>query len=119
MLLIEILDLVQIQQNAAGAEYASHLRDDLPHVGEGSRGGVQSVELHAGIFGNDVGGGGLSRAGRAKEDHVADLSRGQHTAENASLANQMLLAYHIVKGFGANLVGRRLTDHSRLLLKIT
>ena len=112
MLAVEILDLVKVEQHAPCAKDVSGFADHVLDVGKRRRGGVELAEGHAGFFCDDGGGGGLSRAGRAKEDHVCDPSPCQHTAYHTALSKEVLLPHDPVKVLGSQQIGKLRVFHS-------
>jgi hypothetical protein len=105
LLTVEILDLVQVEEDAVCAEHALGLRQDILDVLEGGGGGVELMEFHARLGGDDRGGGGLARAGRAVEDHIGHAAHLHHAAENAVLSEQVGLTHDLVHGAGAQGIG--------------
>ena len=84
--LVEVLDLVQIQQNAAvgtqGADVVQHRLD----VAGGGGGAVKFVQFHAAACSDDAGHSGFAYAGGTVEDHVGDMAAFDRAAENLILA---------------------------------
>ena len=105
---VEILDLVQIEQHAAGGQHGVKLGDDLLDVGNAGGGGVELSQGAVGALGDNAGHGGLAGAGGAVEDHVGDLPALHNAAQHPVPAQNMALAHHIVQGFGSYLVCQRL-----------
>ena len=106
LFLVQILDLVQIQQDAPrpgqGADVLEH-RLDVPRAAGGA---VELVQGHAAVFRNDPGHGGLAGAGRAVKDHVGDAAALDGAAEHPPRRQQVLLAAHFGKGLGPQPLGQ-------------
>ena len=100
LLFVQVLDLVQIQQNAARrcqrADILEH-RLDIPGAAGGA---VELVQGHAAVLGNNACHRGLSGAGGAVKDHVGDAPAFNGTAEHPPRSQQMLLPAHICQRFG-------------------
>ena len=71
-------------------------------------GGVELMEGAVGLLGDDPGHGGLAHTGGAVKDHVGDVAGLDDPAQELPLPQNLLLAYHIVQGAGADFVGKRL-----------
>ena len=84
LLFVEILDLIQIQQDAAGGQQRPHIRDDVLHVLQGRRGSVQAVQSLVGLFRNNVGHGGLTGARGTIEHHVGIGPSVDQAAQNTA-----------------------------------
>ena len=100
LLFVQVLDLVQIQQNAARccqrADILEH-RLDIPGTAGGA---VELVQGHAAVLGNNACHRGLSGAGGAIKDHVGDAPALDGAAEHPPRRQQMLLPAHIRQRFG-------------------
>ena len=104
LLFVEILDLIQIQQDAAGGQQRPHIRDDVLHVLQGRRGGVQAVQRLVGLFRDDVGHGGLAGAGGAVEHHVGVSPGIDQAAQNTAGRQQVPLTHDFIQSFRTDLV---------------
>ena len=104
LLFVEILDLVKIQQHSAGSQQRVKLGDDLFYVGKPGGRCVQLAQGAVGFFRDDARNGGLARARGAVEDHVRDAAAFDDAAQQAALAEDVLLADNIVKAVGAYFV---------------
>ena len=107
LLLIEVLNLVQVQQNAPWGQQRPHVGNDVLHVLQGCGGGVEPVEGLIGLPGDDVGDGGLSGAGGAVEHHIRLRAAVDQPPEHGAGGEQMPLAHHLVQCFGADLIRKR------------
>ena len=112
LFLIKILDLVQIQKDAAGGEKGVQLIDDLLDIGDASRGGVELSERAVRALGDDAGDRSLARTRGAVEDHIRDLAAVHDAAQKPALAEDMALPDHIVERVGADFVRKRLIHES-------
>ena len=115
LLPVEILNFVQIEENTGIAENIFGRGGDIADIGKRSRGGIEPVEGHTGLLGDDIGSGGFSGAGRAGEDHIGEAAGIAKTAENAVFSEQVRLPYHVGKIFGAKPIGKRLILHRVVL----
>ena len=104
LLFVEVLDLIQIQQHAAGSHQRAHVPDNALHVLKGGGGGVELVEGPVGAFGDDVGDGGLPGARGAVEDHVGVGALFDEPAQQGVPAQQMLLSDDLVQTLGPDAV---------------
>ena len=104
LLLVEVLDLVQVQQHTAGRQQRSHVADDVLDVLEGRRGGVETVQGLLCPLRNDVGDGGLPRAGGPVEDHVGVGAALDQAAEHRAGGQDVALSHHLVQCLGADLI---------------
>ena len=116
LLTVEVLDLVQVEQDAARSEHALGLRQDVFYVLQGGCRRVELVEFHTRLRRDDRGGGGLSRTGRAVEDHICYSAGVQHFSYDATFSEQMLLTYYLVKALGSQSLGSAYGIHFRLSL---
>ena len=104
LLFVEVLDLVQVQQHAAGGHHGPHIPDDVLDVLEGGGGGVELVEGAVGSLGDDVGDGSLPGTGGAVEDHIGVGPLLNEPAQQGVGAQQMLLTHDLVDGLRADAV---------------
>ena len=104
LLFIEILDLVEIQQHAAGSQQCVKLGDDLFYVGKSGGRCVQFAQGAVGFFCDDARNGSLARARGTVENHVRDAAAFNDAAQQAALAENVFLADNIVKAVGAYFV---------------
>ena len=107
LLLVEVLDLIQIQQNAIRGHHGIHVGDDGLDIRQAGGGGVEMVQRLLRPLGDDVGNGGLSRAGRAVEDQIGFGPVFDQAAQQRALAQQMLLPCHLVQCLGPYFVCQR------------
>ena len=107
LLFIEILDLIEIEQNAVGRHHGIHIGNDGLHILQGRGGGIEVIEGLIGALGDDVGDGGLSCAGRAVEDKVCLCAVLDQAAQQCALAQKMLLSCHFFKALGTDFVCQR------------
>ena len=109
LLLVKVLYLVQIQQNAAGSGQRAHFRQNFLDILQGRRGSVQTTQRLLRAFGDNVGDGGFARARRTVKDHIGlDAALNQAT-QYRSRRKQMRLSYHVLQRFRAYRVRKRLT----------
>ena len=85
LLLVEVLDLIQVQKDAAGGQEGPHVGDDVLDVLEGGCGGVEPVEGLVGALGDEVRHRGLAGTRRAVEDHVHRGAALNETAQHRAL----------------------------------
>ena len=104
LLFVEILDLIQIQQDAAGGQQRPHIRNDVLHVLQGRRGGVQTVQRLVGPFRDNVGHGGLAGAGGTVEHHVGVGPGVDQAAQNTAGRQQVPLTHNFIQSFRTDLV---------------
>ena len=104
LLLVEILDLIQIQQDAAGGQQRPHIRNDVLHVLQGRRGSIQAVQGFMGLFRDDVGHGGLAGAGGTVEHHVGVGPGVDQAAQNTAGRQQVPLTHNFIQSFRTDLV---------------
>ena len=102
LFLVEILDFVQIEQDAVHAGERPHLRHHIPNVCGRRRGAVQLVERHGGAVSDDACHGGLSHAGGAVEDHVGDFPTLNDSPQGLSRSEQLALSHHVIQCLRAN-----------------
>ena len=119
LLLVEVLDLVQVQQHAAGGHHGPHIPDDVLDVLEGGGGGVELVEGAVGPLGNDVGDGGLPGTGGAVEDHVGVGPLLNEPAQQGVGAQQMLLTHDLVDGLRADTIRQGTIHRAPPFLPVT
>ena len=100
LLFVQVLDLVQIQQDAARPRQRADVLEHRLDVAGAAGGAVELVEGHAAVLRNDAGHGGLAGAGGAVEDHVGDAAALDGAAEHPPRSQQMLLPAHIRQRFG-------------------
>ena len=100
LLFVQILDLVQIQQDAARSRQRTDVLEHRLDVPCAAGCAVQLVQCHTAVFCNDAGHGGLARAGWAIEDHIGDTPALDGTAEHPVRRQQMLLATDVCQSFG-------------------
>ena len=107
LLFVQVLDLVQIQQNAARrcqrADILEH-RLDIPCAAGGA---VELVQGHAAVLGNDTCHRGLSGTGGTVKDHVGNAPALDGAAEHPPRCQQMLLPAHIRQRFGTQALRKR------------
>ena len=107
LLFIEILDLVEIQENATDAREGVELLHHRLDIGGGRGGPVELVQPHIGPPGDDPGQSGLAHPGRAVKNKVRDMPRLDNGAQGLARRDQMLLADDIVQGIRTHPVGER------------
>src|SRR3972149_6375375 len=83
------------------------LGDDAAEVGDAGGDGGDRLEVGAGLAGDDAGEGGLAGAGWPPEDHRRGLAGLDRLAQEAALANDLLLADELVEGLGPHAGGER------------
>ena len=108
MFFVEVLDLVQIQQDAVRGQQGTHLIHHIPDIRQGGGGGIETPQGASRTLGNDICHGGFSGAGGAVEYHVGNLSAVDHPAEQAVPAQNMALTQHLVQILRADAVRQRL-----------
>ena len=114
LLFVQVLDLVQIQQDASRTCQRADILEHRLDVASAAGSAVELMEGHAAVLGDDAGNGGLARAGGAVEDHVRDMSALDGAAEHLSLGQKMLLAADISQRFGAQTLRQRFVHRSSL-----
>ena len=102
LFLVEILDFVQIEQDAVHAGERPHLCHHIPDVCGRRRGTVQLVECHGGAVGDDACHGGFSHAGGTIEDHVGDFPALNDSPQGLSRSEQLALSHHVIQCLRAN-----------------
>ena len=112
--LVEILDLIQIQQNAAAAAQRTDLAEHRFDVAGGGGGAVELVQAHPAARRDDAGHRGLANAGGAVKNHVGDFSAFHRAAEHLIGAKQMLLAADLLQRAGTKALCEWF--HKRILL---
>ena len=100
LLFIQVLDLVQIQQNAARRCQRADILEYCLDIPGAAGGAVELVQGHAAVLGNDACHRSLSGAGGAVKDHVRNAPAFNGTAEHPLRGQQMLLPAHICQRFG-------------------
>lgn len=71
-----------------------------------------------GALGDDVGHRGLARPRGAVEDQVGHVAAFNDAAQQAVLSQNVLLAHHLVQGFGPYFVGKRPVGHGAIFLSV-
>ena len=104
LLFVEILDLIEIQQHAAGGEHGVQLRDYLLDVGDTGGRRVELAQTAVSALGDDARDGGFPRAGGAVEYHVWYLPALDDTPQHTAGTKYMLLPDNVVKTVRAYLV---------------
>ena len=104
LLLVEVLDLIQVEEDAAGSQERPHIRDDVLDVLKGGGGGIEPVEGLMGALGDEVRHRSLSGARRAVEDHIYRGAALNEPAQHRALPQKVLLSHHLVQCLGADLV---------------
>ena len=100
LLFVQVLDLVQIQQNAARRCQRADILEHCLDIPGAAGGAVELVQGHAAVLGNDACHRGISGAGGTVKDHVGDASALDGAAEHPPRSQQMLLPAHIRQRFG-------------------
>ena len=118
MFFVEVLYLVDVEQNSASREDIVGRAEDLLYVRERRGGRVDAVERHIRALCDDLCGGGLSRAGRAEEDHIRKSACRDHSADNSALAEKVILTDYVVKALGAYGVRGSEAVHLSFLSKV-
>ena len=98
--LVEILNLVQIQQNAAACPQRADIRQHGLDIGGAGGGAVELVQLHTAARGNDAGHRGFAHAGGTVKDHIGDFAAVHRAAEHLIFAQKMLLPADFVQRAG-------------------
>ena len=105
--LIEILNLIQIQQDAVhtrkGVQFLHHCLD----IRCGCGGAVELMQAHIRLLGNDASHRGLAHAGGTVKDQIGDTTGLHNIAQSLALAQDVLLTHHLAERCGANAVGKR------------
>ena len=100
LLFVQVLDLVQIQQDAARPRQRADVLEHRLDVAGAAGSAVELVQSHAAVLCDDAGHCGLAGTGRAVEDHVGDAAALNGTAKHPARGQQMLLPAHICQRFG-------------------
>ena len=105
---VEAVHLVDEQQRAAAAgPPPARQLELLLQVGDAGEHRRQRHELQVRVLGQQPGDGGLAAAGRAPQDARRQPALGQHPADRAFRAEQMVLPDDFVDPVGAQPVGER------------
>ena len=107
LLFVQVLDLVQIQQNAARRCQRADILEHCLDIPGAAGGAVELVQGHAAVLGNNACHRGLSGAGGAVKDHVGDAPALDGAAEHPPRSQQMLLPAHIRQRFGTQALRKR------------
>ena len=108
LFLVEILDFVQIQQDAAGGQQRPHVRDNLLDIRKGRGCRVQAAQSLLRAFGDDVGNRGLAGAGRPVEHHVGFRAARNQPTQNRAGGKQMFLPHNVFQRIRADFIRQRL-----------
>ena len=111
LLFVEVLDLVEVQQNAARCHERADIGNDVLHVLQGRRRRIQAVERLVRLIGDDIGDCRLSRAGGTVEDHIGARAGIDQAAQKSPFSDQMLLTDHLVQTLRTDLVRKRSLFH--------
>ncbi len=106
LFLVEILDFVQVQQDAPRGQEGVQLVDDGLDVGDARRGGVEPAQGAVGPLRDNPGHSGFPRTGGAIENHVGNVAAFNNAAEEATLPQNMALSHHFVQAGGADFIGQ-------------
>ena len=106
LLFVEILDLVKIQQHAAGREHGVELRDDIADVRNARSRCVQAAQGAVRAGSDDARDRGLSGAGRAVKHHIRDLAGRNDAPEHPVGTKYMFLPDHIVERGRPDIIGQ-------------
>ena len=105
LLFVQVLDLVQIQQDAARPRQRADVLEHRLDVAGAAGSAVELVQSHAAVLCDDAGHCGLAGTGRAVEDHVGDAAALNGTAKHPARGQQMLLPAHICQHIILRTVG--------------
>src|SRR5690606_30673672 len=95
---IEAMNLIHEEQRAvAGEAFEARFLENLLEVGNARKDGRDLLELEADLIGEETRDRCLAGAGRPPEDERAQTTGGQHAAQRATGAKQMLLTYDFVQ----------------------
>ena len=111
LLFVKILDLIEIQQHAAGREHGIELGNDIANVRNARGRGVQAAQGAVRAGRDDARDRGLAGAGRAVKHHVRDLPGLYDAAEHPVRAQNMLLPDDLVERRRPDLI-RQWSVHS-------
>ena len=114
--LVEAVDLVDEEDRALPllAEPLACFSDDAAEVSDAGRDGGDGLEVGLRERGDDAGEGGLAGAGRAPEDHRGELVGVDGAAQDAPLADEVLLADELVEGARPHARGERGVSAARV-----
>ena len=97
---VQVLDLVQIQQDASRTCQRADILEHRLDVPGAAGSAIELMQRHTAVFCNDACHRRFSGTGRAVEDHVRDASALDGTAEHPARCQQMLLTADICQCFG-------------------
>ena len=108
LLFVEGLDLIQVQQNTVGRHEGIQLRHNFLDIRSGGSGGIQLEQRAVGLFGDDIGNGGLTRTAGAIEDHIGYVPGVDETAQHRSLSQYMFLSVDLIQALRPEKIRQRL-----------
>ena len=112
LLFIEVLDLVEIEQNAVRSQKRVQLGIDLLDISGGGRRRVELAELTLRLRGDQIGDRCFPGAGRAIKDHVRHIAGKNDPAQKAVFSKYMLLSADLVQRGRPEYVCQRLIHAS-------
>ena len=115
LLLIKILNLIEIEQNAVGGHHGTQLGHNVPDILGGSRGGIEFAQFSFRAVGDDIGHGGFAHAGRSVENQIGDAAGFNNPAQHGPRGQNMVLTEDVLQRLGPDGVGQGSIHKNHLL----
>ena len=107
LLFVEVLDLIQIEQDAIISGKRIQFADDRLDIRNGNGRPIEFVQFFVCTFCNNAGDCGFADTGRPVKNQVWDVARFNNAAQDLAFAEDMLLSDHVVQRLRADFIGKR------------